>query len=253
MIPPLQAAFLTTPIAHRGYHDLSASCPENSLSAFRRAADAGYGIELDVQQSADGEAMVFHDDLLCRLTVHEGAIAERTAAQLGKIALNHSSTDMIPTLAEVLAVVAGRVAVLIELKTNWDTMLPTDGGLERAVARALAGYQGPVALMAFNPHCVAEMALLAPHLPRGLTTDPYDYAANAQIPQATCDRLREIPDYDATGSCFISHQAADLGRPRVAELKAQGAVVLCWTIRSPLAEAEARKIAHNVTFEGYAA
>jgi hypothetical protein len=105
--------------------------------------------------------------------------------------------------------------------------------------------------MAFNPHCVAQMARLAPDLPRGLTTEAYDPVLNAPIPAEVCDYLREIPDYDRTGSSFISHQASDLGRPRVAELKAQGANILCWTIRSPEAEAEARRIADNVTFEGY--
>lgn len=253
MIPTLPLPFLTIPIAHRGYHDISANCPENSLSAFRAAIAAGYGIELDVQRSADGAAMVFHDDFLARLTSEDGPISGRTAAELGRIALKHSNGDQIPTLSQVLDLVAGRVPLLIELKANLDTMLPTDGGLERAVALALLEYQGPVALMSFNPHCVAEMARIAPDIPRGLTTESYDVAANAPIPAKICLRLREIPDYDATGSCFISHQASDLGRPRVAELKAKGAAILCWTIRSPQQEAEARKIADNITFEGYPA
>ena len=106
--------------------------------------------------------------------------------------------------------------------------------------------------MSFNPHSVAHMARLCPTRPRGLTTSAYgdDWAP---LSAATCDILREIPDYDRTLSSFISHEAHDLSRPRVAELKAQGAAILCWTIRSPEAEAEAREIAHNITFEGYAA
>jgi hypothetical protein len=66
-----------------------------------------------------------------------------------------------------------------------------------------------------------------------------------------CARLRAIPDYDSTASSFISHEAADLSSPRVADLNAQGAAILCWTIRSPAEEAQARRIAQNVTFEGY--
>ena len=73
------------------------------------------------------------------------------------------------------------------------------------------------------------------------------------IPAATRDRLRAIPDYDAVGASFISHEAADLDRPRVAELKASGARVLTWTTRSPEADAAARRVAENVTFEGYRA
>jgi glycerophosphoryl diester phosphodiesterase len=107
--------------------------------------------------------------------------------------------------------------------------------------------------MSFNPHSVARMAVLAPQVPRGLTTSAYDPEDWSPLPEDTCTRLRGIPDYDRTGASFLSHEAADLARPRVAELKAQGAAVLCWTIRSPEAEDRARQVAQNITFEGYAA
>lgn len=250
--PHLDPRFLTTPLAHRGYHDRKLRRPENSSGAFRAAVAAGYGIELDVQVSADGQAMVFHDDVLDRLTEQRGPVRDLGAAQLGAIALRHSD-ESIPTLPEVLAAVAGKVPLLIEIKSNLDTMTDTDGRLEAAVARALAGYAGPAAVMSFNPHCVAHMARLAPQIARGITTESYDIDRNKPIPPETCDRLRGIPDYDATGSCFISHEAADLGRARVRDLKANGAVILCWTVRSPAEEAEARRVADNITFEGYAA
>jgi glycerophosphoryl diester phosphodiesterase len=249
---PLPEAFLRLPLAHRGLHDPAKGVIENSLSAFRAAIEAGYGIELDVQRSADDVAVVFHDDDLDRLTDATGAFQDYRAADLRRMGLRGSS-DTIPTLQEVMALVAGKVPVLVEIKENWNTMEDTDGRLEAAVAAVLAGYPGPVAVMAFNPHCIAHMARLAPDLPRGLTTEAYDPVLNAPIPAEVCDHLREIPDYDRTGSSFISHQASDLGRPRVAELKAQGAAILCWTIRSPEAEAAARKVADNVTFEGYQA
>jgi glycerophosphoryl diester phosphodiesterase len=117
----------------------------------------------------------------------------------------------------------------------------------------LQGYQGPVALMSFNPHTVARLAELAPHLCRGIVTCSWGEEDAALVGNAVCDRLRDIPDFDATGSSFISHEAADLRRPRVAELKAKGAAILCWTVRSPEAEVTARQVADNVTFEGYAA
>ena len=109
--------------------------------------------------------------------------------------------------------------------------------------------------MSFNPHSVAELARAAPGIPRGLTTWGWDPEAAKEdgVDAAACAILREIPDYDRVGACFISHHHEDLHRPRVAELKAAGAAVLCWTIRSPDQEAAARKIAQNVTFEGYAA
>ncbi len=248
----LPSGFLTHPIAHRAYHDKTAGRPENSLAAVRAAVDAGYGIEIDLQLSSDGVAMVFHDYELGRLTESSGPLATRTAAELGGIALRHGS-EGIPTLTHVLDTIAGRVPLLIEIKDQDGALGPNIGTLEAATAEALVGYDGPVALMSFNPHAIAAMAQLAPHLPRGLTTSAYRPDDWAPVPAAVCETLREIPDYDRTGSCFISHEAYDLGRPRVAELKAQGAAILCWTIRSAAAEAEARKIAQNITFEGYPA
>jgi glycerophosphoryl diester phosphodiesterase len=196
--------------------------------------------------------MVFHDEVLDRLTNERGPVSARTAASLQNIRLK-GSTDTIPTLSQVLDLVGGRVPLLIEIKDQTLTMGETDGRLEAATAAALRGYTGPVALMSFNPASVAHMARLSPDLPRGITTSAYDPEDWAPLPPATCDRLRDIPDFDATGSSFISHEAADLPRPRVAELKARGAAILCWTIRSPEAEAKARAVADNVTFEGYAA
>jgi glycerophosphoryl diester phosphodiesterase len=249
---PLPASFLRLPIAHRALHDRAAGRIENSPSAIRAAVAAGYAIEIDLQLSADGVPMVFHDEELDRLTNETGPVNARTAEALGRIQLK-DTTDTIPTLAEVLDLIGGRVPLLIEIKDQTMVMGPTDGRLEDATAEALKGYRGDVALMSFNPHSVAHMARLAPHLPRGITTSAYDPDDWAPLPVEVCDRLRPIPDYDATGSSFISHEGRDLGRARVAELKAQGAAILCWTIRSAADEALARKIADNVTFEGYPA
>jgi len=248
-LPP---AFLTVPIAHRALHDRAARRPENSPAAIRAAVQAGYGIEIDLQLSADGQAMVFHDEGLDRLTAETGPLATRTAAALSRIALRDSE-EAIPTLIEVLALIAGHVPLLIEIKDQSLSLTATDGRLEQATAAALQDYGGPVAVMSFNPHSVAHMARFAPQVPRGLTTCDYYPDHWPAISPETRARLRDIPDYDATGSSFISHQAADLARPRVAALRAQGAAILCWTIRSPQAEAAAREFAQNITFEGYAA
>jgi len=249
---PLPPAFLTTPIAHRGYHNRADGRVENAPAAIRAAIAAGYAIEIDLQISADGVPMVFHDETLDRLTAERGPLNARTAADLGRIPLR-DTTDTIPTLADILTLTAGRTPLLIEVKDQTDAMAPSDGRLEAATAAALRAYPGPVALMSFNPHCVAHLARLAPDLPRGLITSAYDPADWHPLPPETCARLREIADYHATESSFISHEARDLSRPRVATLKASGAAVLCWTIRSAEAEAEARRVAQNITFEGYPA
>ena len=248
----LPDSFLSRPIAHRAYHDKDQGRPENSPAAIRAAVAAGYGIEIDLQLSADGVPMVFHDYALDRLTEAKGPIALRSAAELGATRLRHG-TEGIPTLAEVLGIVAGQVPLLIEIKDQDGAMGPNVGPLEAATAETLKGYDGPLAVMSFNPHSMQAMAQLAPDIARGLTTSSYAAADWPTLSADTCDRLREIPDFDVVGASFISHEASDLGRPRVGALKASGVPILCWTIRSPQAEAEARKIAVNVTFEGYPA
>lgn len=248
-LPP---PFLQVPLAHRAYHDLAAGRCENSPAAFAAAIAAGYGIECDVQLTADGQAAVFHDETLERLTAETGPVRARRMSDLASVRLKGGG-GTIPSLPEMLALVAGRVPLLVEIKDQDGAMGPEIGALEHAVAEALEGYAGPVAVMSFNPHSVALMARLAPGVPRGLTTSAYRPGEWPELTAATCDRLRDIPDYDRAGACFISHEGSDLSRPRVAELKARGAAILCWTIRSPAEEAMARAVADNVTFEGYRA
>lgn len=250
MNPALPPAFLSAPLAHRALHGKGRT--ENSRAAVEAAVAAGYGIEVDVQLTADGEAMVFHDEDLARLTEEAGLVRDRTAAELATIPLKGGG-GTIPRLREVLEAVNGRVPLLIEVKDQDGQMGPRVGGLEQAVAIALAPYEGPVALMSFNPHSVDALRHYAPSIPRGLVTCSWKPEDWPELDEATCLRLREIPDFVRTGATFISHEAADLDRPRVAELKAEGVPVLCWTIRSPEAEAEARKVADNVTFERYLA
>lgn len=248
----LPYAFLQAPLAHRGLHDRSQGRPENSRAAFRAAIEAGYGIELDVQPSADNVPMVFHDYDLRRLTGIPGRIRGHTAAELQSMRLL-GSDETIPTLAEVLRLVAGQVPVLIEIKDQDGAMGPEVGPLEEAVAIIVMAYRGPVAVMSFNPHSMAVMARAAPGIARGLVTSAYDAEDWPLLPARIRDHLRDIPDYDRVWASFVSHEAADLGRPRLDRIVAQKGKVLCWTIRSPEAEAAARTRAHNVTFEGYAA
>lgn len=251
MTPRLDPAFLGAPLAHRALHDVTDGRPENSRAAIGAAIAQGYGIEIDVQLSADNAAVVFHDYALERLAESSGPVRALPAATLGQIQLR-GGDEGIPDLPEVLKLVAGRVPLLIEIKDQDGAMGPDIGPLEIATAEALKGYNGPVAVMSFNPHSIARMSELCPDIARGLVTSAYDPAA-WPLSADTCARLRDIPDFDRVGASFISHEAADLPRARVAELKAAGVDILCWTIKSPQAEAEARKIADNVTFEGYLA
>lgn len=249
---PLDPAFRYVPLAHRALHDVTDGRPENSRAAVRAAIAAGYGIEIDLQLSRDGQAMVFHDYDLARLTGASGPVQARTAEELDGLPLI-GGDEGVPALSEVLALVAGRVPLLIELKDQQGEMGPTDGRLERSVAQALHGYEGAVGLMSFNPHSVIAMAGLCPDIPRGIVTSAFVPQFWPELPELVRARLRGIPDYDAAQASFISHEVHDLKNPRVARLKEGGATILCWTVRSARQEAIARRIADNITFEGYLA
>lgn len=246
----LPAAFLSTPFAHRGLHGQVSGCPENSLPAFEAAIAHGYGIELDLQLSKDGQAMVFHDYSLSRLTDEIGPIAQRSAAELSCLKLKGSAAH-VPTLREILAFVAGRVPLLIELKDQDGALGPDVGKLEAATTAVLEGYEGPAALMSFNPHSVAALAAIAPRRPRGIVSCAFTEQDWPTIPAMRRRELMEIPDFERCDACFISHDVNDLDSPALRQLKADGAPVLCWTVKSVRAEETARRTADNITFEGY--
>ncbi len=248
-MPDLPHDFLSRPIAHRGYHDAGAGIIENSRAAFDAAIAHGFGIELDLQLSKDGEAMVFHDYALKRLTGQVGAVQMFDAADLSKMTLS-GSDEYIPTFAEILTRVKGRVPLLVELKDQDGALGPNIGRLERRVAELLSDYHGEVALMSFNPHTVIELRRQSPDITRGLTTEDYT-TGDHLIPQARKVELTAIPDFAAAGAAFISHDWHSLDSDPVKNIRAQGGHVLCWTIKSAEDEGIARKLADNVTFEGY--
>lgn len=166
--PLLPPGFLSLPLAHRGLHERGRGVIENSRAAIIAAIEAGYGVELDLQLSADGEAMVFHDYELERLTGRPGLVAETRADALGEMTL--TGGEGVPTLGEILGLTAGRAPLLIEIKDQSRALAAMDGALERRVAQLLGEYHGPVAVMSFNPHSVALMRDFAPQIPRGRTT-----------------------------------------------------------------------------------
>ncbi len=245
----LPAGFLRLPLAHRGLHTRAAGVVENSRAAVAAAVAAGYGVEIDIQRAADGEAMVFHDEALPRLTGAPGLIADHSAEVLGGIRLD-GTDETIPTLAEILALVAGRAPLLIEVKDQTGALGPEVGPLEARVAALLAGYAGPVAVMSFNPHSVAALAAAAPDVPRGLTSCGFE-EADWSLPDYRRAELAGLVDAERTGSVFVSHDRADLDNPALARLRAAGLAILTWTVRSPVEEAAARRVADNITFEGY--
>ena len=152
---------LCCPYAHRGLW--GGDVPENSLAAFRAAADAGFGIELDVQLSKDGEVMVFHDYTLDRVCGVSGKVIDHTASELGNIPLNGVENECIPTLQQVLDAVGGRVPLLIELKGE-----SGDAALVPRVLEVLLGYDGKWCMESFNPLLLRAVRKQAPEVVIGL-------------------------------------------------------------------------------------
>jgi glycerophosphoryl diester phosphodiesterase len=247
----LHPDFLTRPLAHRALHDKKAGRPENSMAAIRAAIAAGYGIEIDVQPSGEGVPMVFHDYDLKRLTGETGAIGQTSTRDLAQMRLLGSG-EAIPTLETVLDEVAGKVPLLIEVKDQDGALGPSVGPLERKIAALVNEYDGPVAVMSFNPLSVAAMADAAPDVVRGLTTCGFKRLNWKTVPAKRLAELAFIPDFERVEASFISHDKSNLASPHIARIKSE-APVLCWTIRSPKEEAAARHVADNVTFEGYLA
>jgi glycerophosphoryl diester phosphodiesterase len=157
-------------VAHRGLWSPGGP-PENSLGAFQAACARGFGIELDVQLSADGEAMVFHDETLERMTGVKGRLADRTAAELSELRLKDTD-ERIPTLLEALAEIGRRALVQIELKTPYGAV----GPLEQRVHELIIDHAGPVAVIGFNPYSHAWFAERFPGVLRGLDSHAYTTA-----------------------------------------------------------------------------
>lgn len=250
MTSSLPVEFLNVPLAHRALHDKDQNRPENSMVAVQAAIDAGYGIEIDVQLSSDNMPVVFHDYDLKRLTGGHGAVNRRQAKELQSIPLTGGDGAGMPSLPEVLARVSGQVPLLIEIKDQDGALGADVGVLEAGVAAAINDYAGLVAVMSFNPHSVAAMQTLAPQIPRGLVSEDFR-KGDWRVDSAHAQDLTQIKDYERVGASFISHDWQDLQNPRVAELRATGARILTWTIRSAKEESIARAVAENITFEGY--
>lgn len=224
-------ALFAKPFAHRGL--LGAGIIENSRAAFRAAIEAGHGIELDVQLSGDGEAIVFHDYELGRLTDTQGKLADMSAAALGAIPLK-GEREGLPTLIEILALIAGRAPLLIEVKSPGRRV----GALSGAVARALDPYIGPVAIMSFNPGVPRWFARNRPDVLRGLVV------TEEQKPER--GRLKRRLSLWWSKADFLAYDIRDLPSRFAAR---SGLPVGTWTVRNEAQRAIAAAHADQIIYE----
>ena len=229
--------------AHRGLH--GDGIAENSMSAFRAAVDAGYGIELDVRLSRDGELVVFHDDDLKRMCKDERLVCDVDSAELSGMSLLGTS-DGIPTFAEVLKLVDGRVPLLVEIKEL------SGKGVSSAAAKMLADYKGEFIVESFNPLSLKNFKNQLPGIPVGILSMRFprdktfglrfrNFLLGALLTNVICR-----PN-------FIAYQNEDGGRFAVKLLGGVfGAPRFAWTVRSPEEEKAAKKRGFDsVIFENY--
>ena len=223
------------PFAHRGLH--GEGRVENSRTAFEAAITAGHGIELDVQLSADGQAMVFHDARLERLAEGAGAVADFSADVLGRIKLK-GADETIPTLPEILALIGGRAPLLVEVKAPRRAVTP----LCRAVAGALDGYEGKVGVMSFNPDIGRWFARERPEALRGLVVTGEGKGALRGRIERALSFMRAQPD-------FLAYDIRDLPAPFPAAVRARGLPVFTWTVRDALGAERAAAHADQIIYE----
>jgi glycerophosphoryl diester phosphodiesterase len=237
------------PVAHRGLHDAQKGIIENTPSAFQAAIAGGYGIECDLQISADGEAMVHHDGALGRLTEGSGRLDAMTAADLKRVAFKATADRMI-TLGELCDLVAGRTTLVIELKSRYD-----DGDRELAgrAAKVLLGYRGPVAVMSFDPAQVAELRRIAPQLRRGMVAErTYRHREWDALSAAAKRSMAYFTHALATRPQFIAYSVRDLPATVPAIARTLWRLpLLTWTVRSADDRQKAARYADQMIFEGF--
>ncbi len=236
------------PVAHRGLHDRARGIVENMPGAVRAAIAGNFGIEVDLQLSADGEAMVHHDDAVGRLTEGSGALRSLTAAALKAVPFKDTAERMM-SLGDLCALVAGRTPLVLEVKSHFDG----DRTLVRRMAEVLSAYQGPVAGMSFDPDQVLALRELMPALPRGITAERR--YTEAEWPQASLAQRRNMTHLRhafATRPQFVAYWVNDL--PAAAPWIARnvfGLPLLTWTVRTSEQRERAARYADQMIFEGF--
>ena len=236
------------PVAHRGLHDRARGIIENMPGAALAAIDGNFAIECDIQLTADGEAMVHHDDALGRLTEGAGALLGLSSSALKEIRFKDTSERMM-SLADLCILVRGRVPIVVEVKSHFDG----DRRLVKRMAEVLTSYSGPVAGISFDPDQVVALRQMLPELPRGIVAQRH--YTEADWPEATPAQrqgMRHLKHALRTQPHFVAYWVNDLPAP--APWIARhifGLPLLTWTVRTAEQRTRAARYADQMIFEGF--
>ena len=236
------------PVAHRGLHDAARGVIENMPGAVQVAVSGNFSIEVDIQLTADGEAMVHHDDALGRLTEGSGALLGKSAAELRAVKFKNT-TERMMSLDDLLTLVAGRAPLVIEVKSHFDG----DRKLVKRMADVLASYSGPVVGMSFDPDQVLALREFAPNLPRGIVAQRnYDDDYWKKLTREQRDSMLYLRHAFRTEPHFVAFWVNQLPAPApwIAR-NIFGCPLLAWTVRTPEQREWAARYADQMIFEGF--
>lgn len=223
---------------------------ENTEPAFRAAIDAGYGIECDVRPIKGSVPVVFHDVTLNRLVEGRGPLASVTEQDL-KSQRHRVGGAAIMTLADLLELVAGRVPLLIEIKSEWN---PPDRDFLAKIAALVSNYRGPIALMSFDPAVMIAMRSLAPDIPRGIVSGSFIGTGwwSRQISRKRAAALRNLLESGPIAPDFYAYQVDALPTPVTEYVRQVCRLPLfTWTVRTAKQQRSAGSYADAMIFEGF--
>ncbi len=236
------------PIAHRGLHDAANGVIENTAPAFTAAIAAGFGIETDLQISADGEAMVHHDDALGRLTEGSARLADLSATEIKAVRFKGSAAHIL-TLGELCELVAGRAPLLLELKSRFDN----DLRVAKRTVELIARYSGRAAIMSFDPALIEAVRHANPALTRGIVAQRhYSDPEWHLLPAAQKQCLAWLLHAPRSRPQFLAYSVQDLpAAPALLARTLFGLPLLTWTVRSEEKRRRAARWADQIIFEGW--
>jgi glycerophosphoryl diester phosphodiesterase len=236
------------PIAHRGLHDRTKGIVENTASAFRAAMAHGFAYECDVQLTADGEAVVFHDFTLERLTTGSGRVVDRKASEIAALSMR-DGPDRVGTMADMLALTSGKSLIVCEIKSTYDG----DMRLTNRVAEVARGYSGPLVIKSFDPAIVAHWHTLKTRIPVGIVAmNAYEYPDYVRLTASQKHALANLLHFSESRPDFVSWRIADLpcAAPYLCRA-ALGLPLMTWTVRTEAERASAARHADQIVFEGF--